>query len=257
MNLIFFKYHGTGNDFILIDNRENEISIGVETINFLCDRHFGIGADGLMLLEKADGFDFRMKYYNSDGNEGTMCGNGGRCIVRFAESLGIVKNKAKFIAVDGEHFANITKDTVSLKMQNLSEFNIIDTDYLLDTGSPHYVKFVDDINKVDVFSEGKELRYSKKVGEGGANINFAEINGDLLKVGTYERGVENETLSCGTGVTAVAISAYLKTNKKTNNFDIETKGGILNVKFNEENGLFSDIWLTGPAQFVFKGEIKI
>ncbi len=257
MNLNFFKYHGTGNDFILIDNRRNDINLDVNTINFLCDRHFGLGADGLMLLEKADGFDFRMKYYNSDGNEGTMCGNGGRCIVQFAEKLGVIKKTAKFIAVDGEHFANIIDDKISLKMQNVSAFNIVDIDYLLDTGSPHYVKFVDDINTVDIFSEGKELRYSEKVGKGGANINFAEINNNLLKVGTYERGVENETLSCGTGVTAVAISAYLKTGRNKTNYNIETKGGLLNVSFKEENGLFSDIWLTGPATFVFKGEINL
>ena len=257
MNLDFFKYHGTGNDFILIDNRKNVVSLDVKTINFLCDRHFGIGADGMMLLEQADGFDFRMKYYNSDGNEGTMCGNGGRCIVRFAESLGLIKNKAHFIAVDGEHFAEINNDKISLQMQNLSEFKLVDNQYLLDTGSPHFVKFVDNINDVDIFNEGKELRYNKKVGEGGANINFVQIKENIVKVGTYERGVEAETLSCGTGVTAVAISTYLKIGKTKTNFNIETKGGKLNVKFKEENGLFSDIWLTGPAEFVFKGSIEI
>lgn len=257
MNLEFFKYHGTGNDFILIDNRNKIVDLDVKAINFLCDRHFGIGADGLMLLENEDGFDFRMKYYNSDGNEGTMCGNGGRCIVKFAKSLGIIKDKTKFVAVDGEYFANIKDDTISLKMQNLSEVNIVDTDYLLDTGSPHFVKFVNDIKKVDIVNEGRELRYSEKVGEGGANINFAEINENIIKVGTYERGVEDETLSCGTGVTAVAISAYLQTKKSKTSFDIETKGGKLNVSFKEKDTLFSDIWLTGPAKFVFKGSIEI
>ncbi len=257
MILEFLKYHGTGNDFIIIDNRKSDVNLDEKTIKLLCDRHFGIGADGLMLLENANGFDFRMIYYNSDGKEGTMCGNGGRCIVAFAKKIGIVKDKTKFIAVDGEHIAELADSLVSLKMSDLSEFTIVNEDYILDTGSPHYVKFVSDVNKIDIYKEGKEIRYSDVVGNDGANINFAEISDSVIKVGTYERGVEDETLSCGTGVTAVAISAYQKIGKQKTDFDIETKGGNLNVKFNERDGKFTDIWLKGPAQFVFKGSFDI
>jgi diaminopimelate epimerase len=257
MKLNFFKYHGNGNDFIMIDNRIKNFIPNAEIIKNLCDRHFGIGADGLILLENAKDYDFKMLYYNSDGKEGTMCGNGGRCIVSFAKKLGIIKDNVKFIAVDGEHFAEINKGSISLKMQDVVNFKTIENNYLLDTGSPHFVQFVDDINDVDIYNKGKEIRNSKIVGEGGANVNFAQVFDKVIKIGTYERGVENETLSCGTGSTAVAIAAYLNGGKKKTNFDIETKGGMLHIKFDENNNIFSNIWLSGPTKFVFKAKIKI
>jgi len=257
MTVNFYKYHGTGNDFIIIDNREKAFNIDNEIIEKMCDRRFGIGADGLMLLENDTDTDFRMVYFNSDGYEGTMCGNGGRCIVAFAKKLGVIKNKTKFIAFDGIHFAEINDGLVSLKMLDLDEIRNIENDYFLDTGSPHYVKFIDDFNSIDVYNDGKAIRNNDTFKAEGTNVNFAQINGKTIKVGTYERGVEDETYSCGTGVTAVAICAFFESDKKINNFDIETKGGNLNVRFENKNNLFENIWLTGPATFVFNGEYSL
>jgi diaminopimelate epimerase len=256
MTVNFYKYHGTGNDFIIIDNREKTFKIDNKIIEKMCSRRFGIGADGLMLLENDSDTDFRMVYFNSDGYEGTMCGNGGRCIVAFANKLGVIKNKTKFIAVDGIHFAEVNNGLVSLKMLDLDEVKNVKNDYFLNTGSPHYVKFVDNYENVNVYSEGKAIRNSSAFKAEGTNVNFAQLSGNKIKVGTYERGVEDETYSCGTGVTAVAICAYLESDKKINNFDIETKGGNLNVRF-EKNNSFENIWLTGTATFVYKGEYQI
>ena len=257
MTVNFYKYHGTGNDFIIIDNREKAFNIDNEIIEKMCDRRFGIGADGLMLLENDTDTDFRMVYFNSDGYEGTMCGNGGRCIVAFAKKLGVIKNKTKFIAFDGIHFAEINDGLVSLKMLDLDDIKNIENDYFLDTGSPHYVKFIDDFNSIDVYNDGKAIRNNDTFKAEGTNVNFAQINGKTIKVGTYERGVEDETYSCGTGVTAVAICAFFESDKKINNFDIETKGGNLNVRFENKNNLFENIWLTGHATFVFNGEYSL
>ncbi len=254
MTINFYKYQGTGNDFIIIDNRNKSFEIDNNLIKKMCDRRFGIGADGLMLLENHNNTDFRMVYFNSDGYEGTMCGNGGRCIVAFANKLGIIKNKTKFIAVDGVHYAEINDGLVSLKMLDLKQIERINDDYFLNTGSPHYVKFVDEFNKINVYNEGKRIRNNDTFKAKGTNVNFAQLTGNIIKVGTYERGVEDETLSCGTGVTAVAICAYIESDKKINNFDIETKGGNLNVSFDNKNNLFENVWLTGPATFVFSGE---
>jgi len=257
MTINFYKFHGTGNDFIIIDNRTNNLKVNNTIIEKMCDRRFGIGADGLMLLENDKKTDFRMVYFNSDGYEGTMCGNGGRCIVSFAKKLGVIENKTKFIAVDGIHYAEINNNLVSLKMLDLDKIKNIENDYFLDTGSPHFVKFVNDFEKVNVYNDGKAIRYNNTFKEEGTNVNFAELNGNTIKVGTYERGVEDETYSCGTGVTAVAICAYLESDKKINNFDISTKGGKLNVRFENNNNTFENIWLTGPATFVFKGEYTL
>lgn len=255
MPISFYKYHGTGNDFVIIDNRDGKFVIDNTIIKRICSRRFGVGADGLMLLENDTDTDFRMVYYNSDGYEGTMCGNGGRCIVSFANKLGLIKNKTSFIAVDGIHFAEINNSIVSLKMLDLNKIETVGNNYFLNTGSPHYVKFVDDFSIVDVCNQGREIRNNTVYKKEGTNVNFAQVNGNTIKVGTYERGVEDETYSCGTGVTAVAICAYLESSKKINNFDINTKGGNLNVKFTcNNNNNFENIWLTGPAKFVFKGE---
>ena len=259
MILNCYKYQGTGNDFVLIDNRDNFISLTTEQIKWLCDRRFGIGADGLMLLELAPNVDFKMVYYNSDGNESSMCGNGGRCITAFAKQIGVIENHAKFIAIDGIHEAKINEDWVSLKMNDVRQIEVGKDYFYLNTGSPHYVKFVSDIDNVDVFNEGKNIRYNERFNTEGTNVNFIEKKENDLFVRTYERGVENETLSCGTGVTAAALVAAMSGVSSTkNNCAIKTLGGNLNVKFEKvlEN-TFYNIWLEGPALFVFKTEIEI
>lgn len=259
MQLECYKYQGTGNDFVLIDNREKNISLTEEQIKWLCDRRFGIGADGLMLLELEPGVDFKMVYFNSDGNESSMCGNGGRCITAFAKRLGIIDSEAKFLAIDGIHESKINVDYVSLKMNDVRQVEVGDDFYYLNTGSPHYVKFVQDIENLDVFSEGKKIRYSSRFATEGTNVNFIEKKEHELFVRTYERGVESETLSCGTGVTAAAlVAAYKGKSTDKNNCVIKTLGGTLNVKFEKvlEN-TFYNIWLEGPANFVFKTNIEL
>ena len=260
MQISFDKYQGTGNDFILIDNRKNEIQLSKEQIAFLCNRHFGIGADGLMLLELEPGVDFKMVYFNSDGNESSMCGNGGRCITAYAKTLGLISDKAKFIAVDGVHEATISGvNNVSLKMNDVKSIEAGDDFFYLNTGSPHYVKFVEGIKSFDVFTEGKRIRNSERFAAEGTNVNFIEKTDDGIFVRTYERGVENETLSCGTGVTAAAlVSAVQGISSGKNNCKVATLGGELNVKFDkvlESN--FYNIWLEGPADFVFYGSINL
>ncbi len=270
MIVSFNKYHGTGNDFILIDNRKKLFKANTKTIQHLCDRHFGIGADGLMLLQNKNGFDFEMVYYNSDGIEGSMCGNGGRCLVAFAKHLGIIKDKAHFIATDGEHIANIIlskktlagniyvpSEIVKLKMSDIQSTELIQKKYFINTGSPHYIVFVKDVEKIDVFREGKKLRYSKPFHPTGTNVNFVEEMKGYLFVRTYERGVEDETFSCGTGVTASALAYVLKNTLNIKKIDIKTKGGQLKVYFKKEKKLFKDIWLEGPATLVYSGILEI
>lgn len=261
MNIEFFKYHGAGNDFVMIDSRtlaESVFSEGV--VKKLCDRHFGIGADGLILLLNDKNTDFRMKYFNSDGREGTMCGNGGRCIASFAHRLGIISKKAVFSGIDGMHEAFICdKLNVSLKMSDVSKIKLLEDGYFLDTGSPHFVIFRDDISTIDVFREGREIRYQDRFSPGGTNVNFIRmLKDDELDVRTYERGVEDETLACGTGAVASAISAYLYKNTDKNSYLLHARGGNLNVSFNTDGKeKFSNIWLKGPAEFVFKGNIQV
>jgi len=254
----FFKYHGTGNDFILIDNRSANIQLTTTQIAHLCSRHFGIGADGLMLLEHAEGFDFRMVYYNSDGGESTMCGNGGRCMVAFAQLLGIVGDKADFLAIDGAHQATISPDgMINLHMNDVKGIESQPGFSILNTGSPHFVQFVPDVNVIDVFHEGKKIRHLSQYQPGGINVNFVQLHEGKLKVRTYERGVEDETLSCGTGVTAAAIAATAMFEGIFAT-DIETPGGHLVVTFTKDTGTTAkDVVLTGPAVFVFKGAISI
>lgn len=259
MKIHFYKYHGTGNDFILIDNRDERIQLSEEQIALMCRRHFGIGADGLMELKSAPGYDFKMVYYNADGKEGSMCGNGGRCLVKFAHYVGIHKSEFKFIAIDGDHFASIeVNGWVRLKMKNVPGFERYGNFDLLDTGSPHYVKSVTEIKSVDVVKEGKAIRYSEKFKEQGVNVNFVEpISPTKLFVRTYERGVEDETFSCGTGVTAAAI-VNAHNDRGFNHVDIRTNGGKLYVEFDrKDDDVFEDIWLAGPAEKVFDGFIEL
>jgi len=259
MKLTCYKYQGTGNDFILIDNRDHSVLISTKQINWLCDRRFGIGADGLILLELASDVDFKMTYYNSDGNESSMCGNGGRCITAFARDVGVIENAAKFKAIDGLHDVKINENWVSLKMNDVKEIEINNDYFYLNTGSPHFVKFVSNIENFDVYNEGKKIRHSPPFESEGTNVNFIEKKDHELFVRTYERGVENETLSCGTGVTSAALVAAITGVSSTkNSCAIKTLGGNLNVKFEKvlEN-TFYNIWLEGPAEFVFKTEIDL
>lgn len=262
MKLTFSKYHGSGNDFILIDNRTGTNHLSREQINYLCDRHLGIGADGLMLLMLSDKFDFEMKYFNADGGEGTMCGNGGRCITAFAKQCGQIKNKAEFKAIDGLHKSEILesnetgfqirvslKDVVKIKQQ---------PDYfVIDTGSPHYVTFYEDLEKIDIYQEGKQIRWDKKFRPEGLNVNFVKKAGNHLTVRTFERGVENITLSCGTGVTAAAIAANVLDNNKNQSYDISTFGGTLTVSFHKEVNTYKNVVLEGPVKHVFDGTIEL
>ncbi len=256
MTTTFFKYQGTGNDFVVIDNRtlffpkDNN-----KLVSFLCHRRFGIGADGLILLENDDSHDFRMVYYNADGKEGSMCGNGGRCIVAFAKFLGIIERKAKFIAVDGPHTATVDEDIVSLKMQDVTEIKRKTSALYLNTGSPHHVQLVSQLSTFNVAKEGAKLRYGI-YGEVGSNINFVEQESeDTFNVRTYERGVEDETLSCGTGVTAVALAMHELGIIKSNYAHINAVGGKLKIEFEFSEGSYGQIHLIGEAKQVFKGEI--
>ncbi|MGN6566604.1 MAG: diaminopimelate epimerase [Flavipsychrobacter sp.] len=258
MIIQFHKYQGTGNDFILIDNRAKGISLTKDQVAFLCHRRFGIGADGLMLLQDAEGYDFRMVYYNSDGGESTMCGNGGRCITAFAKKLGLVKKVANFIAIDGAHFATINEDgTVSLHMQDVQEINAADGHTTLNTGSPHYVQWVNDVQNTDVFTEGRRIRNRDEFQPKGINVNFVQLQNGKLWVRTYERGVEDETLSCGTGVTASAIAATANATGEFNT-TLYTPGGTLNVSFIKDSAdTARNVVLSGPATFVFEGAIEL
>lgn len=253
----FYKYQGTGNDFVIVDNREvNHSALSQERIHQICDRRFGIGADGFMLLNNKPGYDFEMVYYNADGREGSMCGNGGRCIVQFAHDIGIDRNHFNFLAVDGEHEANIENGLVALKMTDVPGINQFDNYALLNTGSPHYVKKVTGLAELDVYTEGRKIRYNNEFSEQGINVNFVEVadNGSL-KVRTYERGVEDETFSCGTGVTAAALVFY-RQETGLNSIDIEVLGGKLNVSYNRNaDGSYDNIWLQGPALKVFEGSV--
>ncbi len=261
MHITFYKYQGTGNDFIIIDNRNNNNNghLTTEEIHYLCDRRFGIGADGLMLLGEKGGYDYEMKYYNADGKEGSMCGNGGRCMAKFAYAQGIHKSAYHFIAFDGEHEAEIDLNGwVRLKMKDVTEVEVHHNEYILDTGSPHYVKFISDLRKIDVEKDGREIRNRKEFAEKGINVNFVEtIDDHTIFVRTYERGVEAETLSCGTGVTASALMAA-HNDVGFNQVNVETLGGNLSVEFDRiDEQQYSNIWLCGPAEFVYNGEIEL
>jgi diaminopimelate epimerase len=260
MKIQFYKYQGTGNDFVILDNREGLYDgLTREQVAFLCNRRFGIGADGLMLLNNKEGYDFEMKYFNSDGGQSTMCGNGGRCMVKFAWQLGIRRALYHFLAVDGPHEAEIDDDgTVSLKMKDVNGIREYHGDFIVDTGSPHYVKLVNNLDTIDVYHKGHDIRYSNAFAKEGINVNFVEQkDDDEINVRTYERGVENETLSCGTGVTASALVCY-HNEIGFNNVTVRTPGGGLTVEFDRLDGdTYNNIWLCGPAEKVYEGFISI
>jgi len=259
MILTFYKYQGTGNDFVMVDNRQKIFpENNTKLVARLCDRKFGIGADGLILLENSKIADFKMIYFNADGNTSTMCGNGGRCLVAFAEYLGIIRNQATFEAIDGLHEASIENNSINLKMIDVDTINQFDEHLFLDTGSPHHVTFVDTIKNVNVKISGRKIRYGAPYFEKGSNVNFVEkIDDNTFKVRTYERGVEDETLSCGTGVTAVAIASHKAKKTKFTTVIIETPGGMLEVSFDFDNNTYKNVFLKGAATLVFKGEVQI
>ncbi len=260
MKVVFYKYQGTGNDFVILDNRNNDYDqLTTAQIKKICNRQYGIGADGLMLMNKKEGFDFEMIYYNSDGSTSTMCGNGGRCMVKFAYHMGIHKYTYSFYAVDQEYIAEIDhQEDIKLKMNNVTSIDHHSSYAILNTGSPHFVKFANNVKDIDVIETGREIRYSKPFTEKGINVNFVEnIDEGTIYVRTYERGVEDETLSCGTGVTAAALlSAHNPVG--FNRVEVITPGGNLSVEFNKiDDNTFENIWLCGPAELVFKGELDL
>ena len=259
MTIPFYKYQGTGNDFVILDNRSgNFTQLTSVQIAYLCDRRFGIGADGLMMLQLKDGYDFEMLYYNADGNEGSMCGNGGRCLVAFAKQMGVIDKTAAFLATDGFHEAVVKENGwVELKMKDVNSIEKNADHAVLNTGSPHYIRWEKDIAKTAVYDEGKRIRNSPPFVNEGINVNFVQVHEDALSVRTYERGVEAETLSCGTGVTAAAIAAS-SANIGQQEQKILTPGGELKVKFKKiSDSSFENIWLCGPATFVFSGTIEL
>ncbi len=260
MKIPFFKYQGTGNDFVIIDQRIKKYveASNQALIERMCDRRFGIGADGLMLIEPSNETDFEMIYFNADGRTSSMCGNGGRCIVSLAAKLGIFKGSCTFDAIDGIHKARVEKDgSVALKMNDVSVINKDASAYVLDTGSPHYVRFADDIASLDMVDQGRTVRYNDTYKANGINVNLVEWQDDILQVRTYERGVEDETFSCGTGVVASALSLAEHVKGISDQVNIKTKGGLLKVSFEKNGSNYQNIWLIGPATYVYEGVFSV
>ena len=259
MTVKFYKYQGTGNDFIMIDNRATQVLTknDTEVVKHLCDRKFGIGADGLILLTEKKSFDFEMVYFNSDGNESTMCGNGGRCLIKFAHDLGVIANKCHFLAIDGPHDGEILPGVISLKMKDVDKVELYNNRaVILNTGSPHFVNFTSNESGTDIVKEGRGIRYNERFAKEGINVNFVEKIGESeLFVRTYERGVEDETLSCGTGVVASALAFANQNQNKFNRVHIKTPGGRLEVKFEPNGTGYKNIYLIGPAERVFEGYV--
>ena len=260
MQLEFYKYQGTGNDFVMVDNRSEFFpKKDIKLIEKLCDRRFGIGGDGLILLENDSVTDFKMVYYNSDGNQSSMCGNGGRCLVAFAKKLNVIQNNTTFIATDGLHHATITDDgLVSLQMIDVTKVKVNPEYVFMNTGSPHHVQIVDDLENYDIKENGARIRYGDLYGKAGSNINFVkQIDENTFSLRTYERGVEDETLSCGTGATAVAIAMNVLGKTNASSINLNVQGGKLIVSFDKNDSIFTQVTLKGPAEFVFKGTIEI
>lgn len=262
MKLQFSKYHGTGNDFVMIDGRDQETGfLSHRLIRTLCDRRFGIGSDGLIILESSESSDFRMRYFNADGFEGTMCGNGGRCITSFARDLGIIGLDASFEGIDGIHTSIVLPNgEVRLKLKDVDGVRWAEDGYLVDTGSPHYVRFVNQLDEIEMERLGREIRNQSRFGDKGVNVNFVDVgdHSNRISVRTYERGVEAETYSCGTGVAAAAICAYFHFKSDIFSYYVQTLGGNLNVSFTaQHHSHFTNIHLSGPASHVYDGSIEV
>lgn len=258
MDLLFSKYQGTGNDFIMVNNldgRYNDLSI--EQVQQLCDRRFGIGADGLILLSAKKGYDFEMDYFNADGSK-SFCGNGARCSVAFAQEVGIVKDKYHFLGIDGEHEATVSNEHFAIKMRDCELPNKVGNDFYLYTGSPHYMIFDSDLSYQNTFTRGETIRYSDAYNSEGVNVNLIQqIESGKIAISTYERGVEDETLSCGTGATACALLIASLTDENLNEVAVKVKGGQLYIRFEKNENGFKNVWLVGPAQKVFGGTSTI
>jgi len=251
----FYKYQGTGNDFVMIDNRDKSFpKEDLDAIAKLCDRRFGIGADGVILIEEHDESDFDMVYYNPDGSQ-SLCGNGSRCAVMFAKQLGIISDQTTFMAIDGLHQAFVQNERVHLLMHDVRDIERIGDDFLIDTGSPHYIKYVQNLGQKDMIAEGRAIRYADRFSDEGVNVNLIEESDAGVKIRTYERGVEGETFSCGTGCTAAALAYGL--HNKVNQVTLKTMGGDLEVSFKRDSVGFTDIYLIGPAKHVFEGVISL
>ena len=254
MIIEFYKYQGTGNDFIMIDDREKEFDLtDNDLIAALCERRMGIGADGLILLREHDTLDFEMIYFNADGKQSSMCGNGGRCIIAFAQMLEITESETTFMAIDGEHKGRLLDDGIYLQMQDVKKIEGVGDGLVLNTGSPHYIEMVDELEYIDVNKQGRKIRNSAPFKKEGINVNFV-LDASELQVRTYERGVEAETLSCGTGVVATVIAMHYANCIEETLVNVKTKGGELTVSFEEFNGGYRNIWLSGEASMVFAGE---
>ncbi len=259
--IVFYKYHGCGNDFIILDGRNISLQLTPHQINALCERHFGIGSDGLLILEDSDDADFRMIFFNPDGSRATFCGNGGRCISAFAQKLGVINDKCTFIADDGTHHAEIIKNNantavVKLSMNDVLKEKNVEGGFLLNTGTEHFVKYIDNINDFNLNEYGFTMHNNPAMGSKGANINIAEIDANQqINVRTYEKGVFDETLACGTGAVAAALTSHNYMRKT--NLTVNTKGGSLQVSFKVSDTGYTDVFLTGGATLVFKGEISI
>lgn len=258
MQVPFVKYEGTGNDFVVIDNRSGHFYLDATQVVFLCDRKFGIGSDGLILLNKTENSDFEMDYFNSDSSK-SFCGNGARCAVHYAHALGLFSNHSIFTAIDGLHEAHVEKEIVRIKMKDVIEVNQQDSAIIMDTGSPHYIVQSNDLSSENTLKIGKEIRFSSPFSETGINVNLVnQISNDQWAISTYERGVENETLSCGTGAVAAAIASTLSSEQHTHSVNIHSKGGILKVDFERlSSSHFKNIWLSGPVKQVFHGIIEL
>jgi len=256
MTVKFSKYQGTGNDFVMIDGRDNPVNFSVKEIKKICDRRFGIGADGLIILNSHPDVDFEMDYYNADGSQ-SFCGNGSRCAQAFARNLGIIDEHARFIAIDGIHQGKRMGELYATKMGDVTEVKLLGDDFFVNTGSPHYIQYVDDLENFKVMEKGAAIRYSEAYNTEGVNVNFvSELDGNI-KVRTYERGVEEETYSCGTGVTAVAIAHLVKNEVDQKEVALITKGGELKIQLEKVGARhFKNIWLIGPAQEVYKGDFQ-
>lgn len=260
MRLEFYKYQGAGNDFVMIDNRSGFFpKENTQLIAHLCDRRFGIGGDGLILLENDTETDFKMVYYNSDGNQSSMCGNGGRCLVAFAKDLNVINDRTTFIATDGLHHASFEDNGwVSLQMIDVPTIEIKKDHSFLNTGSPHHVQMVEELEHYNIKEKGAAIRYGELYGAAGSNINFVEkIDDTTFRLRTYERGVEDETLACGTGATAVAIAMNATGQTDATAINVNVEGGKLVVSFDKNQNGFTNVFLKGPAEFVFKGTIEV